>query len=123
MYLWTYQTLPTMGIRISLPMTVMEDNQACIQIADNPISQRRTRHIDIRYHFVREYIEDGTVSVKYCPTQQMFADIMTKVMYRPIFERLRNKIIADVSKSLEPDLLVSLIYCNEIYRGLLHTHN
>ena len=83
--LWTYQTLLTMGVQIQLPMAVHEDNQACIQIADNPISQRRTRHVDIRYHFVRDYIEDGTISVRYCPTADMLADIMTKAMNRPYF--------------------------------------
>ena len=54
--LWTYQILLTMGIQVQLqlPMQIHEDNQACIQIADNPISQRRTRHVDIRYHFVKK---------------------------------------------------------------------
>ena len=63
--LWTYQMLCTMGINIKLPMRILEDNQATICIADNPISQRRTRYVDIRYHFVRDYINDGTVTVEY----------------------------------------------------------
>ena len=63
--LWVYQMLLTMGIDIQLPMRILEDNQACIQIADNPVSQRRTRHIDVRFHFIRDYIEADTVSIKY----------------------------------------------------------
>ena len=78
--LWTYQILLTMGVDIELPMRILEDNQTCILIADNPISQRRTRHTDIRYHFVRDYILDGTISVEYCPTKEMLADILTKAM-------------------------------------------
>ena len=113
--LWTYQTLLTMGLQIELPITVLEDNQACIHIADNPISQRRTRHIDIRYHFVRDYIEDGTIQVKYCPSAQMLADIMTKIMHRPIFQRLRSKIIGDVLKFIGNDLLVSMAICSNAY--------
>ena len=47
--LWTFQTLLTIGISVRrLPIVVMEDNQTCIQIADNPVSQRRTRHMDVR---------------------------------------------------------------------------
>ena len=117
--LWTYQILLTVGIDIQLPMTVHEDNQACIQIADNPISQRRTRHVDIRYHFVRDYIEDGTISMKYCSTKDMLADIMTKAMHKPTFEGLRNKIINDVTKFIDGDLLVSLAYCKSIYSNLV----
>ena len=113
--LWTYQTLLTMGVQIQLPMALHEDNQAFIQIADNPISQRRTRHVDIRYHFVRDYIEDGTISVRYCPTADMLDDIITKAMYRPMFQGLRNKIIGDVLKFIDNNLLVTLAYCRSIY--------
>lgn len=117
--LWTYQILCTMGIDITLPMTIFEDNQACIQIADNPISQRRTRHIDIHYHFVRDYIQDDYITLKCCPTAHMLADIMTKVMHRPIFQKLRNKIIGDVIQFIQGDLLVSVAYCRSIYNNLV----
>ena len=108
-----------MGIEVQLPIQIQEDNQACIQIADNPVSQRRTRHMDIRYHFVRDYIEDGTVTVKYCPTQQMLADIMTKMMPKPTFTRLRNKIIGDVMKFIKPNFLVRISYCKQLYKSFL----
>ena len=103
-----------MGINVALPMKIYEDNQSYIQIADNPVSQRRTRHMDIRYHFVRDYIQDGYVTLKYCPTAQMLADIMTKVMPRPTFHKLRNKIIGDVMKFIQGDFLVSITYCRSI---------
>ena len=117
--LWTYQTLLTIGVNIALPMHIMEDNQACIMIADNPVSQRKTRHMDIRFHFIRDYINDGTVTVKYCPTREMLADIMTKIMHKPTFERLRGKIISDVFEYLTPDLLLSVSYCQAVYNSLL----
>ena len=44
-----------MGIDIKLPMKILEDNQATICIADNPINQKHIRYVDIRYHFVRDY--------------------------------------------------------------------
>ena len=116
--LWTYQTLLTMGIDIQLSMQIMEDNQACIQIADNPISQRRTRHVDIRYHFVRDYINDGTVTLAYCATKDMLADIMTKIMPRAAFTKLRDKIIGDVMKFIGNDFLISLVLCDKIHDSL-----
>ena len=97
-----------MGINIALPMTIYEDNQACIRIADNPVSQRRTRHIDVRFHFVRDYINDGYVSVKYCRSKEMLADIMTKIMDRSTFSKLRDKIISDVSEFIGDDIIASI---------------
>ena len=117
--LWTYQMLCKMGINIKLPMRILEDNQATICIADNPISQRRTRYVDIRYHFVRDFINDGTVTVEYCPTSQMLADILTKSMHKPIFEGLRDKIIGNVIEFLDKDLLVSASYCRCMYNSLV----
>ena len=116
--LWTYQILTTMGMQVELPMRVLEDNQACIQIADNPISQRKTRHIDIRYHFIRDYINDGYITVQYCPTKQILEDILTKAMHRPAFNRLRGKIIGDVMQFIESDLLVSYAYCQALCNRL-----
>jgi hypothetical protein len=40
----------------------------------------RTKHIDIRYHFIRQNIEDGYISLEYCPTEEMVADILTKAL-------------------------------------------
>ena len=108
-----------MGLRIQLPIQIMEDNQSCICIADNPISQRRTRHIDIRYHFIRDYILDGTITVKYCPTKQMLVDILTKSLHRPIFTDLRDRIIGNILEFIDNDLFVSLAYCQSIYNDLV----
>ncbi|KAF1318429.1 Integrase catalytic core protein, partial [Globisporangium splendens] len=54
-------------------LTVFEDNQGVIVLAKNPEFHKRTKHIDIRYHFVREKVEDGQVVLEYCPTQEMLA--------------------------------------------------
>ena len=117
--LWVYQLLLTMGVSIELPIKILEDNQACIQIADNPVSQRRTRHIDVRFHFIRDYVEDGTVALQYCNTKDMLADIMTKTMPRPEFQRLRGKIIKDVTAFLGDDMTAAVSYCRSIYKSLL----
>ena len=116
--LWTFQTLLTIGISVRLPIVVMEDNQACIQIADNPVSQRRTRHMDVRYHFIRDQINDGIITVRYCATRDMLADVLTKVMPRPAFLRLRDKIVGDVMEFIRDDFLLSVGYCREIYNTL-----
>ena len=54
------------------------DNQACITISQDPGGHRRTKHIDIRYHYIRELIAYRKATVTYLATQDMIADILTK---------------------------------------------
>ena len=72
------------------PTVIKEDNQGTIAIARNPVSHSRTKHIDIKYHYVRETILDGYVTLEYCSTEQMIADLLTKPLTRDRFETLRN---------------------------------
>lgn len=60
------------------PTKVYEDNQGTIALARNPVCRQRCKHIDIKYHFIRETVNDGKVILEYCPTEEMIADIMTK---------------------------------------------
>ncbi|KAF1332324.1 Integrase catalytic core protein, partial [Globisporangium splendens] len=73
-------------------LTVFEDNQGAIALAKNPEFHKRTKHIDIRYHFVREKVEDGQVVLEYCSTQEMLADLMTKPIPAAQFDALRTKL-------------------------------
>ena len=56
----------------------MMDNQSALALIQNPVFHSRTKHIGVRHHFVREKVEDGTVTFTYCPTEQMTADSLTK---------------------------------------------
>ena len=69
---------------------VYEDNQGAIALAKNPEFHKRTKHIGIRYHFVRERVEDGQVVLQYCSTKEMKADMMTKPIPAVQFEHLRH---------------------------------
>ena len=71
---------------------IFEDNQGSIALAKNPEHHKRTKHIDIRYHFVREKVEDGQVILEYISTLDMLADIMTKPIPATQFCVLRGKL-------------------------------
>lgn len=75
----------------SKAVLIYEDNQSAISMARNAQFHGRTKHIDIRHHFVREKVNDGTIDLKYCPTDRMLADVLTKGLARPAFETLRKK--------------------------------
>ena len=57
--------------------TLLCDNQSAISIAHNPVQHDRTKHIDIRYHFVRDHIGKD-FHLYYVPSEDMVADILTK---------------------------------------------
>ena len=117
--LWLLQILKSMGIKVARPIYVYEDNQTCITIANNHMSQKRTRYIDIRYHFIRDYTEDGTIKlIYYCQTKNMLADILTKALPKPQHEHLRNQILTDVLQFIGSDLLTQAAYCKALLASL-----
>ena len=67
-----------------------EDNQAAICLCKNSQSHGKSKHIDIRYHFIREQVSTGTIEVKYCRTNDMNADMVTKGLGKKKFHKLRR---------------------------------
>ena len=80
------------------PITLMEDNQGTIAIAKNPVTHSRTKHIDIRFHFVREAVQSGIIELKYCASENMIADLLTKPLSRGHFELLRYALGLQIAK-------------------------
>ena len=72
------------------PTIIYEDNQAAISIAESPQYHSKTKHIDIKYHYVREKVFDNTIKLIYCPTNNMLADMMTKGLSRDKYTDLRK---------------------------------
>ena len=54
------------------------DNQSCIKLTENPVFHDRSKHIQIRYHFIRDCVQWGAVKLKYISTDEQVADILTK---------------------------------------------
>ena len=107
-----------MGVKVKTPVPVYEDNQTCIAIANNRMSQKRTRYLDVRYHFIRDYVEDRTIALYYCETSKMLADILTKAIPRPQHDRLRQRVMTDVLSYIGGDLLVQVAYCKTMLDAL-----
>lgn len=67
------------------------DNMSAIKMTRNPVFHARSKHIEIYHHYVRERVLDGEISVKYVPTEQQTADILTKALGRTKFSYHRDK--------------------------------
>ena len=57
---------------------VFGGNQGTKALARNPVNRQSCKHIDMKYHFIREAVNSGRVVLEYCPTEQILADVMTK---------------------------------------------
>ena len=67
------------------------DNQSVIATTGNPVQHSMTKHISIRYHFIREHVMEGTMELHFVPTDQQLADIFTKPLCKATFTRLVNE--------------------------------
>jgi len=88
---WIRRLLSELGSSPGGPTTILEDNQSSIAMAKTPQFHGRAKHIDIKHHFVRERVNDGSIKLKYCPTNEMVADILTKGLAQQQFSLLREK--------------------------------
>ena len=71
------QLASSVGIRLDGPTTVFSDSQSALAMVSNP-TNARSKHIDIKYHYVRSTTESGNIVFKYVPTTEQQADLLTK---------------------------------------------
>jgi hypothetical protein len=69
------------------PVLLYNDNQSSHKIAQNRIVNNRTKHIDIRYHFIQDSIVNNKIDVKYLCTEEMVADVLTKTVHGPRYNK------------------------------------
>ena len=73
------------------PSVIYCDNQSCIKLTENPVFHDRSKHIGIRYHFIRDYVQKGAVKLEYISTDEQVADILTKALPRGKHVYFRDK--------------------------------
>lgn len=86
------------------------DNQSAIKLVKNSEYHKRTKHIDIKYHFIREKLEEKVFRLEYVSTEDQMADVFTKPLSKNRLERLRkiigvvdcNTIIENVNSNVNP---------------------
>ncbi|XP_043694337.1 secreted RxLR effector protein 161-like [Telopea speciosissima] len=86
--LWMQRQISDFGLSSDGPVTIMCDNMSAINISKNPVQHSRTKHIDIRYLFLKEKITSNAVRLEFVSTTDKVADIFTKPLPKDNFERL-----------------------------------
>jgi hypothetical protein len=96
---WLRRLLKDLQMCVEKPTILMEDNQGAICIAKNPVYHNRTKHIDIRFHYIREAVQNEVIKLEYCPTNDMIADLLTKPLPKGQFEKLREAMGLSICQS------------------------
>ena len=73
------------------PTIIHCDNQSCIKLSENPVFHDRSKHIEIIYHFIRDWVQRGAIQLQYIPTDEQVADILTKSLLRAKHVYFRDK--------------------------------
>ena len=87
--LWIQGLLLELSATEQTAVLIYEDNQAAIKLAANPTHHQRTKHIDVRYHFLRDLVSDSRIRLQYMESKLMIADALTKPLPRPLLADLR----------------------------------
>jgi hypothetical protein len=85
--LFIAQVMEFLGVTVIRPIVIHVDNIGAIYLANSNTTSQRTKHVDIRYHFVKEYVEDGTVKIMFVKSKENVADIFTKNLNGEAFWR------------------------------------
>jgi hypothetical protein len=71
---------------------LLVDNKSAISLLKNPVFHKGSKHIEMRYHFIRQAVEEGRIGIDYVRTSDQLADILTKALGCLIFQGLQRRI-------------------------------
>ena len=78
-----------------VPTMFHEDNLGCLKCSEDPVLHGRMKHIDIKYHKIKEFVADKTAKLIYVPTNRQIADILTKALPKATFQKMRDCMVTD----------------------------
>ena len=90
--LWMNQTLTYLEVKYFDPIPFHCDNTSAISMSKNPVLHSKTKHIPIKYHFLREQVTNIVVQLNFIPSTEQIVDIFTKPLPKTQFEYLRQKL-------------------------------
>jgi hypothetical protein len=92
---FVYYLLSNLHIKVNLSIVVKTDNIGAMFMSENASTGFRTRHVDTRYHFVREFIEDGFIKIEFVRSVENDSDLFTKNVNQELYEKHTKKFLED----------------------------
>jgi histone deacetylase 1/2 len=96
---WLRNLLRELHVRIDKATVIYCDNVSAVYLAENPVHHRRTKHVELDIHFVREKVALGQFKVLQIPTRHQFADIMTKGLPTSLFNDFRDSLCIRITEA------------------------
>lgn len=90
--IWIKKVLSDLNHVQEEPIVLWCDSKSAIAIAKNPIQHGRTKHINVKFHAIREAEQNGDVKLQHCSSEEQLADILTKALPSAKFMELRSKL-------------------------------
>jgi hypothetical protein len=87
------QTLAYLKVTYTDPIPLHCHNTSAISVSKNPVLHSKTKHIPIKYHFLKENVTNRVVQLNYIPSMEQIIDIFTKPLVKTPFEYLRHKFV------------------------------
>lgn len=88
--LWLRRMLEFLQHTQKGPTKILCDNKSAIELTKNPVFHDRSKHIDIKYHFIREIVQNKEININYCKTEDQVVDIFTKPLKFELFVKLKK---------------------------------
>ena len=87
---WLNNIMTQIDFNLDVPIKIYVDNVSAINLAKNPVFHQRSKHIDIRYHFLRDQVGKNMIKLEYYRSEDQIADIFTKSLKINVFIKLRD---------------------------------
>ena len=96
---WARQFLDDLGFPQTSPTLLFEDNMSTILMVKNGNDKGKTKHMDVRYHYIKELVDQGKIILQHLPTTDMISDIFTKPLVSGPYLYLRNKLLGSIKST------------------------
>ena len=98
--IWLQRSLGVLHNQQQSPTLIYCDNVSATKLSRNPVLHGRSKHIDVRFHFLRDLCKNGVIELVFCKSEDQTADLLTKPLKPPVFMKLRRMLGVCSSKDI-----------------------
>ena len=89
---WLRKLLAGLSGQSLEPIVIHCDNQSCVKMSINPVQHNKTKHVEMKYHYVREMVQRHAMQLRYIPTNEQIVDVLTKPLSQGKFVYFRDRL-------------------------------